>query len=205
MELPIIEGVYRCSIRQSISGKNAVNVVHVEAETPETASDVATAVAKAWGDDLGPCLLQSTGVDLLGVDCTPLDGVSPTVSVGFGAAENDSGKHSAFTMPAGDAMCIGLKSETRGRRSNGRLFLSGLCTNQLENNQQSWLSATATAAGSAMEAFNAVLDTEIDGLQLVVATYGFNPVTEETWTPAAYHVVSFSPSTAVASQRRRDR
>jgi hypothetical protein len=205
MELPVIENTYRCSIRQSISGKLAVNVVHVRTTSSEDAEDVGNAVAQAWGHDDGPCKEQSTGVTLSGVDVTPLDGVSPTVSVTFGLADNQAGQHSAFTMPAGDVMCVGLKSAKRGRRFNGRLFFSGLCTNQAENNQQAWLGATATALQAELIVFRAQLSDAIAGTEHVVATYGFNPITEETWEPEANEILTYSPSVAIASQRRRDR
>jgi len=205
MALPVIDDVFRCAIRQTVSGKNAVNVIHVFAPGSPSSAAVAAAVAKAWGDDAGPCLLQATGVTLDGVDVTALDGVSPSVSGTFGLADNQTGQHSAFTMPAGDAMCVALKTDTRGRRANGRLFLAGLCSNQMETNQQAWLGATASAAVTAFGVFATVLDDEITGALHVVATYGENPDTEETWTPAAYPILTYSPSTSVASQRRRDR
>lgn len=205
MELPVIENTYRCSIRQTVAGKTVVNVVHVRSIDPEDAEDVGVAVAKAWGHDDGPCKYQVVTTVLAGVDVTPLDGESPTVSVTFGLADNQTGQVSAFPMPAGDAMCIGLKSAKRGRRFNGRLFMSGFASNQMPNDQQSWTSTHASNVQAALITFRAELTDAITGLEHVVATYGFNPITEETWTPEANEVVTYSPSTSVASQRRRDR
>jgi hypothetical protein len=172
-----------------------VNILHVQTTTPEDADTVGDAVAAAWGLDEGLCLLQSTSVTLDGVDVTPLDGVSPTVSVAFGGAENQAGQHSAFPMPAGDAMVISLKSAARGRSKNGRLFLGGLCSNQMPNDQQSWSSTTVSTATAAWAAMVAKLDDDISGSQFVVASY---------LLVEAFPIITASPKTAVASQRRRD-
>jgi hypothetical protein len=195
MALPVIDHVYRCAVDYSVAGRPCTNVLHVEAASDPNPTAVALAVAEAWGEDTGLCLLQSTSVNLIGVEVTPLDGVTNSAAASFGVAENDNGKHSAFPMPAGDCLVLSLKSDTRGRSANGRMYLSGLCTNQLENDQQSWLSATISAAQAAWTQTATILEAEISGAIFVVASYKLE---------VAFPITSVTPRSFVASQRDRD-
>ena len=68
MALPVIPNVYRCAVRQSVAGQTAVNVFHVVDLTTPTATQVAEGVALAWGKTGSICSLQTTAVDLEGVD-----------------------------------------------------------------------------------------------------------------------------------------
>jgi hypothetical protein len=170
-------------------------VLHVNAPGSPAAVTVALAVAEAWGEDTSLCLLQSTSVNLNTVEVTPLDGTSPTTGASFGAAENDNGKHSAFPMPAGDCLVLSLKSAERGRSKNGRLFLSGLCSNQMDTNQQFWSGATQTAAEAAWLQFVTVLEAELSGAVVTIAS----AVLEQD-----FPVVSATARSSVCSQRRRD-
>jgi len=196
MALPVIEDCFRCAVEYTVAGQNCVNVLHVSSASPSTAATIADAVAKAWGETDSLCSLQSTSVNLNAVAVTPLDGESPTVESSFGVADNDNGTHSAFPMPAGDALVISLKTALRGRSHSGRLYLAGLCSNQMPNDQQSWSGSTLTAASAAWAVMAAKLDTEETGARFVVASYKLETMNQ---------VVSVSPKGGVASQRRRDR
>lgn len=195
MALPVIPNVFRCAVRQSVAGQSAVNVFHVVDLTTPTAQEVAEGVAAAWGATGSICSLQTTAVDLEGVDVTPLDGVTPTVSAGFGGADNDTGTRSAFAMPAGDCLVVSLKSAQRGRSKNGRMYISGCANNMMVTSQQAWSATTISDAATAFGVFFTELDTDPLSSILCIASYKL----EE-----AFDVVAASAKAAVASQRRRD-
>jgi len=195
MVLPVIPDVYRCAVGYAVAGQGAVNVLHVTAPGDPSPVTVALAVAEAWGATDSLCSLQSTSVNLNTVEVTPLDGLTPTSGASFGAADNDNGTHSAFPMPAGDCLVLSLKSAERGRSKNGRLFISGLCSNQMDTNQQFWSGATQTAAEAAWGVFLTELNAAIGGAVPVIASYKL----EE-----AFEVVSATARSSVCSQRRRD-
>jgi len=196
MALPVIAFVYRCAVIQSLGSERIVNVIHLRNGDAPPASDVAEAMANAWGDDTGLVNLQSNDLNLLRVDCIQLDGTSPTVSASFATADNQTGKDSGDAVPAQVAGIFTLRSGTRGRSHRGRVYIGGMAQSFLDDPATAWSPTTVGGANTVWGQFTTALEGFLANTEVCVASYKL---------ASAEHPVSADFRSYLGTQHRRAR
>lgn len=199
MALPILTGVFRCAITHGgPEHQGSTNVIHVLSNSL-TPIQVVTALNGAAAPNI--FMPMHTGATPVSVVVTKLDGASPTAE---GALDNPNwlGTSSADTEP-GVAVVVTLKTDARGKRNTGRVFIGPVGEDQVANGFL--IPATATGMQTAWTTFIANLTSA--GIPLQVASYGYNPIPPDPERPsfaAANHPVQFATVQPVlGSQRRR--
>jgi hypothetical protein len=126
MPLPVIANVDRVTLnwRSSESGIVAANVMHfgTNGASPSALADDLLNTIDAAGGTLFEAL--SANMFIESVDVIPLDGTTATVIVPADGATNTNlqGQSSGGEEPA-VAVTVSLKTDTRGRRHRGRIYL----------------------------------------------------------------------------------
>jgi len=201
--LPIIAGVFRVSLMWAHnSGQTAVNVIHV-AKTGGTAVGAANAIDAAVTTELWFNVSSLAHVTEQVV--TPLDGSSATLHFPV-TGTKWQGNASSSDMEPGPAAIVSLRTNNRGRRFRGRLFLPF----QGEIGSANGVISTATTVSqAAWTAFVLALGTAT--YPLVIASYGYSllintrahTISESTWTPFATPVATALVESTFGTQRRR--
>lgn len=149
--LPEINDVFRIDIPwATINGVSAVNVFHVQTTLTDV-QEIATTIADAFPDDGSAFAPQHINQSASTLGVTPLDGVTPRIEVAV-SSDGLHGTESGEIIPA--AACIlSLRTNRRGSRGRGRLFIGPVCegawTNgfivesQRENVLEGWIAADA--------------------------------------------------------------
>lgn len=210
--LPVIGGVVRCSVQgQTPSSQPWVNVLHMEyalgASAPGTVEINAldTLLARLYtgtpfsGADniLHNC---RPGTTISQINYTPLDGSSISLvkpHTGTGASAY------ALSTPSEVSAVLTLRTDHRGRRYRGRIFLPPFAADCFD------------ASGNLISGIAAGMIADWTGLTAalvavqwrpVVASYGYSLLkdgTVSTWTPFATPVTSATMDLKADVQRRR--
>ena len=212
MPLPVIAGVVRCSARGLLaSGQPWVNVLHCQyaggASNPGATEIAAlhTNLQRLWKGPvfgagahwLANC--QST-VTMIDITYYPLDGSSLGVVLAAAAAGTST---TTDNLPAQTCSVLTLRTNTRGRRYRGRIYLPPVVEGSSTANGELLLSKTTeiiaqwTGMASAMAATQWVP---------VVASYGRSELkngTVSTWSPFATPITSVTMDVKFDVQRRR--
>ncbi len=184
MPLPIIAGTVRAAVRGTQSnGKPWVNVWHLRkiGAPPVTAADIAAWDAQFVKFYIGPAAgggnfwlgRMGLGGSLQDITYTPLDGTSPSTVVSHAAATSGG----AAAVPGEVAFVLTLRTQIRGRRYRGRIYLAGL-DKALLNNDGTATAATISNATLQIVGVQALLTPA--GAQLVVASYRYALATDIT-------------------------
>jgi len=182
-----------------------VNVLHFRfqggAATP-TASDITALHAKvercykgtAYGAGAAVSVAMPNSSGFTDVTYTPLDGsgISRVYSIA-GAAANSN-----LTLPAEVTWVLTLRTDVRGRRYRGRLYLPTFTTAHLAAGGV-LASSTATATVTQFEGFRT--DLTAINFAWVVASYGKSP--KAAWTPFATDITAVTMNPVADVQRRR--
>jgi hypothetical protein len=218
--LPALPKVIRFQFFQDIGSDlhvlNTLDYIGAAAATQSDVNNAAEAAADAWESNV--LVLQTSDVLFVSCVATALDSsTAPQATV----TEISTGSVGGTILPAGTAMVISKKVARRFRGGHGRLYLCGL-------NEGTLLTAQTfqPAAINSVNAAFAALDTAIKGASYsawtgpvgCVARYfqGFtvvtNPITHRARNvpnpipggPTTDLILSYSASSKVASQRRRN-
>ena len=195
--LPVIPNTFRVSLKWSVSGQTAVNVIHIRSTT---AAGNATLVYNClnahvtggmWGTAAGVGGIQE-------VDIIPLDGVTGTSTfITGGPAKWLGGGGSDFT-PAASAL-IKLQTGLRGRDNRGRIYLPFL--DEAQQTEGKLVGTTAADRTANWETFLAAIIADgTTPCYLTVAAY------DRAHGGAGAHesiVTTLAMEQAIATQRRR--
>lgn len=205
--LPTITGVHRVALswRAGASGPYAANVMHfygasVDPDALKTAIDANVTAAMWVGMTSNTVCYQLT--------ITPLDGTSATRTYAVSGTKWTGTAASVGTSPA-SAVVVSLKTNSRGRRYRGRIYLPFADETYIAGGS---LSVTPTAGQTAWDTFRAAMATAT--FPLHVASYGRSyhktgghgaPITYTpvTWAGFSTAVTSCTVETVLGTQRRR--
>jgi hypothetical protein len=212
MPLPVIPGVVRCSVRgTNQTSQQWVNVLHWlyadgasnPGPTEITSLDV-TLVKFFNGPSLGGggYVLGGCADEVKLVDITyyPLDGSSLGIIIPHAAQGLDS---SGQSLPAEVAFTLTLRTNFRGRRYRGRIYLVGGTVGTTDGNGNV---LTSRAAGLITQWNGMVTEAAAKQWKPVVASYGRSELkngTISTWTPFATPITSVTMDSRPDVQRRR--
>jgi hypothetical protein len=171
MPLPIIAGIYRVAINQTIGDQPIANVLHVRAGGSPTAAQVGAAVALAWGKTGAFSAIQSTQLLYNTWHCTPLDGSSVGADGNFSLANKQAGANVSAPVPVNSCLVLTLETGFRGRSYRGRMYLAGVASSQVDSPAAHWAPGTLTAAVTEYGVFSAQLAAGSPSLTQVVASY----------------------------------
>lgn len=185
MPLPIIADTYRVTINWNETGLGlrAANVLHL-LKASSTASSIASTLdanvtAGMWANCHGQYVAQNLHV-------TPLDGSSATFVLPVSGAKWTGGG-TGDLIPA-QSPIVSLRTNFRGPRHRGRLFLPAPSESTSANGQLISVSSVQTAWNTWLAAMIAA------GAQPVVASYKFS---------GQVPVVSILVETTLGTQKRR--
>lgn len=119
--LPVIDKVFRCTLRWTTGPQSAVNVIHIHGDsgTPTPADVFAALDANV---DTGLWNTVVPGAVITQVDILPLDGVSGTTSFATGGPAKWSGNSAGDSIPA-VAVLVKFGTGLRGPKHRGRIYL----------------------------------------------------------------------------------
>ena len=189
--LPVLTDVFRCVLRYTAAGQNAVNVMHIQSTSTATPSDIYTAFDAAWTTN--QLAYAANTAHLNQIDITPLDGVTATQSFSLGGSKYVGGADVADYKPA-EAVMVKLTTALRGRSHRGRLFLPFPARDATSDGiiNPTTQGVMATAWGTFVSTLNG--DSSPGPYNLVVASYKL---------PAATVVETLSIENEIGTQRRR--
>lgn len=198
MALPVISGVVRCEIRQTLQGLHpCVNVIHVK-HTTASVDDVLTEVLAAWGEAILP--YQSTGMVLNGGKAVTME-ASPVAAEVTGL--DAPGAVAVEPTTPATAAVFQLRTGFYGRRYRGRLYLAGIPGDAiLTTDTSKWNLAHANSPADAVDDLISSFAGQDHVELLQVASYGVGPHT--TWTPFATQVDAVTFDERIGTQRRRN-
>jgi len=185
MALPTIPDVFRCTLNwQTTGGVTAHNVLHFYAPSKNEQD-----VADALQDNITSNMFNfiANGVELDSVDVIDLGSIASTLEHNF--SPKIDGQGTGDLIP-NNAAVLALRTDVRGPRGRGRIFIGPVCEGQLNDAfvDGTYKAALLTAWGVFKTAMQA------DGVDLHVASY----VHEDS------HVVtSFSMRDVAGTMRRR--
>lgn len=190
--LPVIAGIFRCSLLWSIAGgQDAVNVIHVrDVAGGHNAVDIFNVLdteveGQMWGG-------QTDGASVHQVDIIPLDGVTGTQSFPTGSPAKWTGQSGGTTWNPANAELIKLTTGLRGRSHRGRIFLpfvdAAAATDGVMNG------AIVTSTTTSWTDFQADLLAAVSPLSIVVASYKL---------ASAANITGISTESVLGTQRRR--
>lgn len=221
--LPTIPGVVRCAVSGlTPSGRKWTNVHHMRyaagASSPGTTEidnmDVElfrfySGTAYAGGTAvLSNCVVAVTTVQ---IDYTVLDGAA----LAYSKVHNAAGTVAGNSQPSEVAAVLTLRTNTRGRRYRGRLYLppahqsmtdtAGNWTATYRNNITGQYTGmmTALAAKQWVPVVASYGHSWIDDPSDVIPPSGHSPKVESTWTPFATNINSVTMDQKPDVQRRR--
>ena len=194
MPLPVITNVALCAIKQSLHGQLVVNVIGVTWSGSHTAADIAKVVAEAWGHGSSFADAQVTDLTYTSVDCTILDGTSPTVSDNFGTAAHAHGTRSLTAAPPSLSFIHKLLSTERGKSHNGRMYISGAAVTDIGSDPSTWGSSYTSLQATAINTFTAQLAAGTPALTQGIVSRKLSQFTA---------VDSFVGETTIGTQRKR--
>lgn len=188
--LPTIANVIRVGLRWNPhDGVQPYNVMHVATNTTDL-EQLALDLGDSWQDaGAGVFVRTCSGFTMTTVDLTPLDGVTATQQWPLG--HTLSGGTDGESIPATCAV-LSLKTNQRGPRGRGRLYLGPLA----EGAQSNGLVNGPDTVSAAWRAFNTALAATDSAASMVVASY--------THADAGA-VTSMHIDAACGTQRRRQR
>jgi len=146
MPLPVISGIYRCTVNQLLGDEPIANVLHFSATGSPTAAAVGAAFALGWGKTGGISVLQSNQLLYKTWHCTPLDGSSIGADGDFSLANKQAGASATASVPVNVALVLSLQTGLRGRSNRGRIYFAGVNTAQVDVPAAHWAPGTLTAA-----------------------------------------------------------
>lgn len=219
MALPVIQGVVRCAVVGTTHGGGPwVNVWHWEyalgASTPgKTEIDALHPVffrfysGTAYGTGLPWLNACSASTTIQRIDYTILNGTA----LGYTKTASASGTGGASTMPAECAAVLTLRTDVRGRRYRGRIYLPAPISASSSLAADGTI-ATTTVNAALNQAAGMVTAAAAVQWRPVVASYGKSLVNDPsdphdkipvTWTPFATPITSFTMDNRFDVQRRR--
>lgn len=211
MPLPVINNTVRVAI-SGITSRNTgwANVLHFRTTGPAISAALIdtlhTEIAKLYtgpaytGGLVGLKQPLSSQMSCKFAKYTPLDGLSATTVKTFAW----SGTSTGDALPPQVAICISLRTNTRGRRYRGRLYLPQ--PSEAASSGQGMISqADADGLDAQCEGFRAALPAL--SWEWVIASYGKSKTKTGlvTWTPFATPLTSVSVDRILDTQRRRAR
>lgn len=201
--LPSVPGVVKVIVKQTISGVNAFNVLHVQAPVPASWSQAGLAqlagvVRTAWVSNVIP--LQSGAVTLTDVQCVDLSSDTGEEATATGS---NVGTQSGTAMTANACVCWSWKIARRYRGGHPRTYIAGLSTTQVSNANTIIGTAVTAHAAAAAALRSAINSMAFAGStpRLVVVHYRRDKV--QLGTPLVSEITGVSVDTRVDSQRRR--
>lgn len=219
MALPVIPGVVRAAVSGVVSGGGKwVNVWHWQY------ADGASSPGPIEIDILHPILSRiysgtaygagtpwisycPSGTQMQQIDYTVLNGTS----LGYSKTASGTGAASPPALPAEVAACLSLKTDIRGRRYRGRVYLPAPVGTAVVL-QPTGLLQTAVTVGIVAQVTGAVAAAASSLWKPVVASYGKSLIKdpndkydkiEVSWAPFATVITSWSMNPAMDVQRGR--
>lgn len=186
----VIPGTVQVAIEMVCSGQPVWNIVHLNiGDGSDSSASTLADVKAAWEVAVGPLKIRSTSVSMVGYHYTDLR--SPTGAVAFlGSTATGADATSISTMAS--CALVKLGTGTRSRSQQGRLF-HGPLTESIVNPDGRTLSSGGLASVSG--AYNGFKTAMNVGVRTWAVASRKNLVS----TP----IVTVSPSSIIATQRRR--
>jgi hypothetical protein len=216
MPLPLIANTVRAAVVGTTAGGGPwVNVWHFEYTTPPNTTNIDALHAlftrfysgTAFSGGTPWLTACATSTTVSRVDYTVLDGAALGYTKTFAAA----GGAGASTLPAEISPVLTLRTNTRGRRYRGRLYLPPPAAGAGQIDAAGHLlSSVATVVLAQAEGMRSALAAA--GWHHVVASYGKSlhkdpsdphDKIEVTWTPFATWVTTYTMDLVLDVQRRR--